>query len=231
MRGARLAARLVTLLVLLVSLAAPLAAEAHRRQARGGARSKAAPAIHRVKSAGTPNKITRARRPLAVPAVVRVSAPPRTLVMAVPEFSELVPLFVWPVDGQLSSTFGRRRMGWHQGIDIMADLGTPVMAAASGTVVLSRHEPRYGRVVKIEHSNGFTTIYAHNDENLVEVGDRVVAGQPIASVGRTGRASAHHVHFEIRQAGFAYNPLYMLPFPPRPALNEETGEDHDDADE
>ena len=151
--------------------------------------------------------------------------------MAVPDFSELLPLFVWPVDGQLSSKFGRRKMGWHQGIDIMAGLGTPVLASASGTVALNSYEARYGRVLKIEHLNGFTTVYAHNDENLVEVGDRVVVGQPIASVGRTGRATSHHVHFEIRQAGLAYNPLYMLPFPPRPVLNEETSEDHDDADE
>jgi murein DD-endopeptidase MepM/ murein hydrolase activator NlpD len=228
MRGARLAALIVILLVFVASLAAPLAAEAHRREGRGGVRSKAAPAVQRVKSADASNKVVaRARRARIVPAVMRLSSPPPTLMMALPDFSELVPLFVWPVDGQLSSTFGRRRIGWHQGIDIVADLGTPVIAAASGTVVSSRYEPRYGRVVKIEHPNGFTTIYAHNDENLVEVGDRVVAGQPIASVGRTGRASSHHVHFEIRQAGLAYNPLYMLPLPPRPALNEETSEDHD----
>ena len=232
MRGARLIALLVTLLVLLASLAAPLAAEAPRRPARGAGRSVTAPAIHRVKSDDTPNKRARARRTRAVPKVARVSMPPRTLMMGLPDFSDLVPLFVWPVDGQLSSPFGRRRMGWHQGIDITADLGTPVMASASGTVVLSRYEPRYGRVVKLEHLNGFTTIYAHNDENLVEVGDRVAVGQPIAAVGRTGRATASHVHFEIRQTGLAYNPLYMLPLPPRPALNEETSkEDHDDADE
>ncbi len=232
MRSARLAALLFTLLVLLVSPAAPLAADGPRRPVRSAQRSKATPAIHRVKSGDPLPRVARARRARIVPAVVRVSSPPRTLVMAVPDFSELLPLFVWPVDGQLSSKFGRRRMGWHQGIDVMADLGTPVFASASGTVVLSRYEALYGRVLKIEHLNGFTTVYAHNDENLVEVGDRVMVGQPIASVGRTGRATAHHVHFEIRQAGLAYNPLYMLPFPPGPALNEETSEeDHDDADE
>jgi len=210
MRGRRLAALLFTLIVFLASMAAPLA-EAHRRGAKGAPRSKKPPAVRRV---------------------MRVSSPPRTLVMAVPDFSELPPMFAWPVDGQLSSKFGRRRMGWHQGIDIMADLGTPVWAAASGTVVLSGYETRYGRLLKIEHANGFTTIYAHNDENLVEVGDRVVIGQPIASVGRTGRATAHHVHFEIRQAGLAYNPLYMLPLPPRATLIEETEEeDHEDTDD
>jgi murein DD-endopeptidase MepM/ murein hydrolase activator NlpD len=150
----------------------------------------------------------------------------------VPDFAELVLPFAWPVDGQLSSPFGRRRTGWHRGIDIVAEPGTPVLAAAPGTVVRSTYETRYGLVVKIEHANGFMTVYAHNDENLVEVGDRVSAGQAIAGVGRTGRATSPHVHFEIRQAGLAYNPLYMLPLPPRVVQVAETDdEDHDDGDE
>ena len=123
-------------------------------------------------------------------------------------------------------------MGWHQGIDITADLGSPVAASASGTVVGSSFESRYGRVVRIEHPNGFMTVYAHNSENLVEAGERVALGQVIAAVGRTGRATASHVHFEIRQAGLAYNPLYMLLSPLRLASTEETvGEDHDAVDE
>jgi murein DD-endopeptidase MepM/ murein hydrolase activator NlpD len=152
-------------------------------------------------------------------------------VLALPDFSELAPLFAWPVEGQISSVFGRRRMGWHRGIDIKADLGAIVTAAAAGTVVTSALEVRYGRVVKIEHPNGFMTVYAHNDDNRVEAGDRVVAGQPIAAVGRTGRATAHHLHFEIRQAGLAYNPLYLLPLPPRAMLVEEAGDEDHDSDE
>ena len=183
-----------------------------------------------IPGAGTP--VARARRSGAVAAAPRATAPPKTLVLSLPDFSERLPLFVWPVDGQLSSKFGRRRMGWHQGIDIMAELGTPVTASASGLVVGSSFESRYGRVVRIEHLNGFMTIYAHNSENLVEAGDRVTLGQVIAAVGRTGRATASHVHFEIRQAGLAYNPLYMLPSPTRVASTEETvGEDHEDTDE
>lgn len=178
---------------------------------------------------GTP--VARARRTVPVTSAQRAPWPPRTLMLSLPDFSDLLPLFVWPVDGQLSSKFGRRRGGWHQGIDITADLGTPVTASAAGVVVASSFESRYGRVVKVEHLNGFTTVYAHNNENLVDIGERVAAGQPIAAVGRTGRATACHVHFEIRQAGLAYNPLYMLPFPPRLTLTEETSEDHDDADE
>jgi lipoprotein NlpD len=174
----------------------------------------------------------RARRALVAASAPRPALPPRTLVLALPDFSELLPLFVWPVDGQLSSKFGRRRMGWHQGIDISAEFGTPVTASAAGTVVGSSFEPRYGRVVRIEHLNGFMTIYAHNNENFVESGDRVSLGQIIAAVGRTGRATAHHVHFEIRQAGLAYNPLYMLPSPLSLTGTEEPiGEDHDDGDD
>jgi hypothetical protein len=94
----------------------------------------------------------------------------------------------------------------HRGIDIQADIGA--------------------------NFNGFMAVYAHNAEHLVEAGVRVSPGQLIADVGRTGRATSHHVHFEIRQAGLAYNPLPMLPLPPRPVLLEETAEDdHDDADE
>lgn len=178
---------------------------------------------------GAPPTPGRARR---TPKAEQAALPPRTLVLALPDFSELAPLFAWPVEGPITSKFGRRRMGWHRGIDIQADLGTPVVASAGGMVVNSGFETRYGRVVKIEHLNGFMTVYAHNDVNMVDVGERVMAGQFIAAVGRTGRATSHHVHFEIRQAGLAYNPLYMLPLPPRPTLIEDTGdEDHEDTDE
>jgi murein DD-endopeptidase MepM/ murein hydrolase activator NlpD len=176
--------------------------------------------------------LARVRRALAVVSVRRAAPPPRTLTLAVPDFSELIPHFVWPVDGQLSSKFGRRRMGWHQGIDITAELGRPVTASAPGTVVASSFEPRYGRVVRIEHLHGFLTVYAHNSENLVEAGERVTLGQVIAAVGHTGRATANHVHFEIRQAGLAYDPLSMLPSPLRLTATEETPqEDHEDVDE
>ena len=181
---------------------------------------------------GTSPAVARGRQIATTSPVRRTSMPPTTLVLAVPDFSDMAPLFVWPLDGQISSKFGLRKMGWHRGIDIRADHGTPITASAGGVVVASAFEGRYGRVVKIEHFNGFMTVYAHNDENLVEAGERVALGQMIAMVGRTGRATAEHLHFEIRQAGLAYNPLYMLPLPPRPSLLEDTGEaDHEDTDE
>jgi len=149
---------------------------------------------------------------------------PRGLELTVPDFVDAAPPFAWPVEGPITSTFGRRRSAWHRGIDIKADRGAVVFAAAAGTVVTSDVEPRYGRVVKIEHEDGFVTVYAHNQENLVEPGMKVAAGDPVAIVGRTGRATSEHLHFEIRRNGAVYNPLYLLPLPPRVGQVEETDE-------
>jgi murein DD-endopeptidase MepM/ murein hydrolase activator NlpD len=157
--------------------------------------------------------------------------PPANLVLTLPDFGDLPPIFAWPAEGHVTSTFGRRRIGWHRGVDIKAELGAPVAASAPGLVVASGLERRYGRVVKIEHVNGFVTVYAHNDRNVVDVGDRVLSGQTIALIGRTGRATAHHVHFEIRHEGVAYNPLYLLPPPPRAAVVDESGASERDDDE
>jgi lipoprotein NlpD len=166
----------------------------------------------------------------AVSRSVRPSAPkaPGGIVLAVPDFDDALLAFAWPAEGPVTSTYGRRRNGWHRGIDIKAELGTPVVAAAPGVVSMSGVEPLYGRVIKIEHDQGFVTIYAHNDRTLVEVGDRVVAGETIATVGRTGRATTHHVHFEIKRDGKNYNPLYLLPLPPRIAQVDETDENPPD---
>ena len=156
---------------------------------------------------------------------------PVSLVLGVPEFDD-APTFQWPVTGPVTSTFGRRWRSWHRGLDIRADPGTPIIAAASGVVIASGFEPRYGQRVKIEHEGGFMTVYAHNERNLVEPGQEVAAGQVIAVVGRTGRATGEHVHFEIRYDGRVYNPLYLLPLPPRPIQIELAHPDqHDDDDE
>ena len=153
---------------------------------------------------------------------------PRDFVLAVPDFADTLGSFVWPADGTVSSPFGRRRNGWHRGVDIRAGHREPIQAAAQGVVVAAGIEPRYGRVLKIEHEHGFTTVYAHNDENLVAVGDWVTAGQRIAAIGRTGRATNYHVHFEIRRDGRVYNPLYMLPMPGRAAHVDDSDGDEPD---
>lgn len=146
--------------------------------------------------------------------------PPEDLVLAVPEFVEEAPPFAWPVEGPVISLFGLRRSGWHRGIDIKAPQGSPVLSAAAGVVVMSGVEGRYGRLVRIEHDQGFVTVYAHNEDNLVAVGDRVSPGDKIATVGRTGRATTPHVHFEIRYNGRVVNPLYLLPHPPTIQVDE-----------
>lgn len=176
--------------------------------------------VARAKGTGQP---LRARRVATTGALVV----PASLVLSVPDFAVSCPSFLWPIDGWVSSSFGRRRRGWHRGVDIMAPPGTTIIAAAGGLVVASGWEGRYGRVVKIAHEHGFVSVYAHNTDNLVELGQWVLAGEPIATVGRTGRATAEHVHFEIRRDGLRYNPLYLLPLPPR-ITTEEVELDEDE---
>ena len=161
---------------------------------------------------------------------VRVVRMPGNFVLAIPELDEM-PGFLWPVEGSVSSTFGRRRNGWHSGLDIVAPAGVAIVAAAPGLVVASGEEVRYGRVVKVLHEHGFSTVYAHNEQNLVELGDWVDAGQTIALLGRTGHATAEHLHFEIRYYGLLYNPLYLLPLPPRHVQVDEHDLDEDHEDE
>jgi LysM repeat protein len=132
------------------------------------------------------------------------------LVLTAPDFQEQRIPLVWPVEGPVISTFGQRARGWHAGIDISAEIGSQVYAAAPGTVVYSGWIRSYGQVVKLEHSNGFITLYAHNLQNLVEAGEEVEAGQVIATVGRSGHTTGPHVHFEVRRDGRAYNPLHLL---------------------
>jgi lipoprotein NlpD len=117
----------------------------------------------------------------------------------------------WPVKGPILSPFGPRGDGWHGGIDLAAERGTPIRAAASGMVITSAWERGYGHVVKIWHTDDLMTVYAHNRENHVRVGDWVNRGQVIAVVGATGRATAPHLHFEVRLGGKKYDPRYWLP--------------------
>lgn len=132
------------------------------------------------------------------------------LVLAPPAFQEERIALGWPVQGPVISTFGRRARGWHAGIDISAEAGSTVLAAAPGTVLYSGWIRAYGQIVKIQHSGGSITLYAHNSKNLVEEGDEVEIGQVIATVGRSGHASGPHLHFEVRRDGKAYDPLHVL---------------------
>jgi murein DD-endopeptidase MepM/ murein hydrolase activator NlpD len=132
------------------------------------------------------------------------------LVLAPPAFQEDGIALGWPVQGPVISIFGRRARDWHAGIDISAEAGSAVLAAAPGTVLYSGWIRAYGQIVKIQHSSGFITLYAHNSKNLVEEGDEVEIGQLIATVGRSGHATGPHLHSEVRRDGKAYDPLHVL---------------------
>ncbi|WP_018295332.1 LysM peptidoglycan-binding domain-containing M23 family metallopeptidase [Mariprofundus ferrooxydans] len=119
---------------------------------------------------------------------------------------------LWPVRGTVTSRFGRRGSRMHDGIDIGAKQGTAVHAAASGEVVYSDSRlSGYGKLVIIRHGNNLFTAYAHNQRNLVRKGDKVRAGDVIARVGQTGRATGPHLHFEVRQGSTPVDPLAYLP--------------------
>jgi murein DD-endopeptidase MepM/ murein hydrolase activator NlpD len=120
------------------------------------------------------------------------------------------------VDGWYSSNFGYRidpftgQNSFHEGIDFPAEVGTPVVAAASGKVVYADVHPQYGKMVEIDHGNGLISRYAHAAELWVRVGDLVVRGQRVASVGSTGRSTGPHLHFEVRLNGVPQNPARFL---------------------
>ena len=119
--------------------------------------------------------------------------------------------FVWPVRGKLTSPFGMRNGRRHDGIDIAAPSGTPIKAAAAGRVVFSGKMRGYGNLILLRHKDNMFTAYAHNKVNKVRKGKTVKQGQMIAKVGRTGRASGSHLHFEIRHGQTSRNPLFFLP--------------------
>ena len=125
-------------------------------------------------------------------------------------------MFMLPVGGQQTSSFGVRMHPidhteqLHNGIDIAAPTGTPVQAAAAGQVVFSGTQAGYGNVVVIQHAEGYATLYAHNTANLVSVGTPVSQGQPIATVGSTGRSTGPHLHFEVRKDGKQLDPAQFF---------------------
>jgi murein DD-endopeptidase MepM/ murein hydrolase activator NlpD len=120
--------------------------------------------------------------------------------------------FVWPLLGEVTRGFepdGTRR---HDGLDIVAPKGTPIQAAADGEVIFSGIGPGgYGRIVILQHQADMVTVYAHNEANLVSQGQHVQQGDYIATVGRSGRATGDHLHFEIRHRTVPVAPEKWLP--------------------
>jgi lipoprotein NlpD len=116
----------------------------------------------------------------------------------------------WPLRGVLVSSFGMRDREQHEGIDLAAPEGTPVLAASAGKVLFAGEQRGYGKIVLLGHEGGLVTIYAHNADNLVEAGQQVSRGYRIARVGRSGNATGPHLHFEVRVGTRPRDPLGFL---------------------
>jgi murein DD-endopeptidase MepM/ murein hydrolase activator NlpD len=116
----------------------------------------------------------------------------------------------WPVSGPVTSPFGWRWGRMHEGIDIAVPSGTPVHAAAAGTVIYAGWMGGYGNLVAIDHGGGISTAYGHNTSVAVAVGQSVTQGQVIAYSGSTGHSTGPHVHFEVRVDGSPRDPLGYL---------------------
>ena len=98
----------------------------------------------------------------------------------------------------------------HEGIDFIAENGTPIVAAAGGVVMFAGFHPQYGNMIDIDHGNDLVTRYAHASKIVVQEGDLVQRGRKIGEVGNTGRSTGPHLHFEVRFRGAAQNPAKFL---------------------
>jgi murein DD-endopeptidase MepM/ murein hydrolase activator NlpD len=120
-------------------------------------------------------------------------------------------------DYRVTSGFGMRvdpfthTLARHEGLDFTAMHGTPIIAAADGTVTRSGWEDTYGNIVEIAHAEGFMTRYAHISKRHVTEGQKVKRGQHIADVGSTGRSTGPHLHYEVFRHGHVLNPVQVLP--------------------
>lgn len=118
--------------------------------------------------------------------------------------------FTTPTRGSISSRFGQRWGRMHRGIDIAAKVGTPIKAADGGTVTYSGNRGSYGKLVEINHGNGYVTRYGHCSKIHVNNGQKVSKGQIVALVGNTGRTTGPHLHFEVIKNGVHQNPSNYL---------------------
>ncbi|MBE0621104.1 MAG: M23 family metallopeptidase [Burkholderiales bacterium] len=129
---------------------------------------------------------------------------------------QLLPRILPVRNPQIGSGFGMRtdpftgQPAMHEGLDLVADVGTPIMAAGGGIVVFSGFHREFGNLVVIDHGNGVITRYGHCSRLDVKEGDVVLRGQVIAAVGDTGHATGPHLHFEVRYKGVAQNPSKFL---------------------
>jgi murein DD-endopeptidase MepM/ murein hydrolase activator NlpD len=138
----------------------------------------------------------------APPAPVRVDT-------ATPTLPSLWPLEVegYVTRGSADST---DYSGPHPGLDVAVPVGTPIRAAGGGTVVEVGDDAKYGKFVRLEHRDGYETLYAHASQILVKHGEKIPSGRAIALSGNTGQSTAPHLHFEVRQGGAAVDPMLLI---------------------
>jgi len=117
---------------------------------------------------------------------------------------------IWPVQGPVTSPFGWRWGRMHEGIDIGAPTGTPILAAASGTILYCGWESGYGNLTVIDHGGNLATAYGHQSSIAVSCGQQVSQGQVIGYVGSTGHSTGPHLHFEVRVNGTPVDPMGYL---------------------
>jgi murein DD-endopeptidase MepM/ murein hydrolase activator NlpD len=121
---------------------------------------------------------------------------------------------LWPleVDGYVTrgNADSSDYSGPHPGLDVAVPVGTPIRAAGGGTVVEVGDDVRYGRFVRLEHRDGYETLYGHASQILVKQGDKIPSGRTIALSGNTGQSTAPHLHFEVRQGGAAVDPMLLI---------------------
>ena len=137
--------------------------------------------------------------------------------MTQPESAEGAGRMQWPVLGKLTSGFGERKnpLGpgddFHPGLDIAADTGTPIAAAAPGRVISAGPDGGYGNLIVLDNGNGVTTRYAHCSQIFARVGESVAAGETIGAVGSSGASTGPHLHFEVRVDDRPVDPSQYLP--------------------
>ena len=122
----------------------------------------------------------------------------------------------WPVRGWITSAFGNRTspftgiLTFHEGIDIAAQTGTPVMAPADAVVVKAGFGSRYGNMVELSHGYGIKTVFGHNSRLNVKAGQRIRRGDVISYVGDSGSSTGPHLHYEVRLNGLPVNPVKYM---------------------
>lgn len=141
----------------------------------------------------------------------RPDAPSAAVGAAPPPVATSAAGWGWPVRGTVTSEFGPRWGQPHEGIDIAAPTGTPLVASRAGTVTFAGSMGGYGLVTIVDHGDGFTTVYAHQSRLVAAAGQRVAGGEQIGAIGCSGRCTGPHTHFEVRAGNVPRNPRGYLP--------------------